>query len=54
MFVILGLLTMLVPLYGYLNPHVRNVEEELPDAAAQVVAEPGAGLAAEVAVAQAD
>lgn len=36
-FVIIGVLTILVPLIGYMNNHVRNLEDELPDAAAQVV-----------------
>jgi uncharacterized integral membrane protein len=40
-FVIIGVLTILVPLIGYMNTHVRNLEDELPDAAAQVV--PGLG-----------
>ncbi len=48
MFVILGLLNMLVPLIGYLNPRVRNVEDELPDAAAQVTAEPAGEPSAEM------
>ena len=32
LFVVIGLLSALVALSGYLNPHVRNVEDELPDA----------------------
>ncbi len=48
MFVILGLLNMLVPLIGYLNQRVRIVEDELPDAAAQVTAEPAGEPSAEM------
>jgi MFS family permease len=54
MFVILGLLNMLVPLVGYLNPHVRNVEDELPDAAASVATAADVEPAAELVIAQAD
>ena len=32
LFVVIGFLSALVALSGYLNPHVRNVEDELPDA----------------------
>lgn len=32
LFIIIGLLSVLVAASGYLNPHVRNVEDELPDA----------------------
>ncbi len=32
MFVIIGILSIIVPLLGYLNPHVRMVDSELPDA----------------------
>jgi MFS family permease len=34
-FVVTGLLSVLVAGLGYLNPHVRNVEDELPDAITQ-------------------
>lgn len=40
-FIVIGLLSILVPMIGYLNSHVRNLEDELPDAAAQVVVDPG-------------
>ncbi len=33
MFLVVGVLCFLGVISGYLNPHVRNVEEELPDAA---------------------
>jgi hypothetical protein len=46
MFVILGLLNMLVPLIGYLNRRVRNVEDELPDAAANILHQPDDELTA--------
>jgi hypothetical protein len=42
-FVILGVLGIITPLLAYLNPHVRNVEDELPDAAAQAEAPVAAG-----------
>jgi DHA3 family macrolide efflux protein-like MFS transporter len=32
MFIVIGALSILVSAAGYLNPHVRNVEDELPDA----------------------
>jgi MFS family permease len=32
MFVVIGFLSILVTVLAYLNPHVRNVEDELPDA----------------------
>ena len=32
LFIIIGILSVLVAASGYLNPHVRNVEDELPDA----------------------
>lgn len=32
LFILIGLLNIIVPALGYLNPHVRNVEDELPDA----------------------
>jgi hypothetical protein len=32
MFIVIGLLSILVTCLAYLNPHVRNVEDELPDA----------------------
>lgn len=32
----MGLVKITVALLGYLNPHVRNVEDELPDAAADL------------------
>ena len=31
MFIVVGALSILVAAVGYLNPHVRNVEDELPD-----------------------
>ena len=31
MFIVIGALSILVSAAGYLNPHVRNVEDELPD-----------------------
>jgi hypothetical protein len=31
LFITIGILSALVALSGYLNPHVRNVEDELPD-----------------------
>jgi hypothetical protein len=32
MFIVVGAVSILVAGAGYLNPHVRNVEDELPDA----------------------
>lgn len=32
MFIVIGALSILVAAAGYLSPHVRNVEDELPDA----------------------
>lgn len=32
LFVIIGVVNIIVPALGYLNPHVRNLEDELPDA----------------------
>ena len=32
LFIFMGLVKITVALLGYLNPHVRNVEDELPDA----------------------
>jgi hypothetical protein len=31
MFIVVGAVSMVVAGLGYLNPHVRNVEDELPD-----------------------
>jgi DHA3 family macrolide efflux protein-like MFS transporter len=31
-FIIMGLIKIAVALWGYLNPHVRDIEDELPDA----------------------
>lgn len=54
MFVIVGLLLVLVPLIGYLNPRVRNVEDELPDAATQITAEPTGDPGSEITAVPAD
>lgn len=35
MFVVIGLLSILVTFLAYMNPHLRNVEDELPDAVQQ-------------------
>jgi hypothetical protein len=32
MFIVVGAISIIVAALGYLNPHVRNVEDELPDA----------------------
>ena len=31
MFIVTGLLTVLIGLFGYLRPRIRNLETELPD-----------------------
>jgi hypothetical protein len=31
-FIIMGLVKIVVAFWGYLNPHVRDIEDELPDA----------------------
>lgn len=36
LFIFMGLVKITVALLGYLNPHVRNVEDELPDSAADL------------------
>jgi DHA3 family macrolide efflux protein-like MFS transporter len=41
MFVIIGFLSALTALSGYLNPHVRLVEDELPDAITSLEAQEG-------------
>lgn len=35
MFVVIGFLSILVTFFAYMNPHLRNVEDELPDAVQQ-------------------
>jgi hypothetical protein len=37
LFIVLGFLSVLAAASGYLNPRVRNVETELPDAALKTV-----------------
>ncbi len=60
MFIVIGALSILVAAAGYLNPHVRNVEDELPDAmpSSEVSTEDDqsieGGAAAEPAISQAD
>jgi hypothetical protein len=36
LFIVMGMLTVLVTIAGYLHPRVRLVEQELPDAIADV------------------
>jgi MFS family permease len=62
MFIIVGAVSILVAAAGYLNPHVRNVEDELPDAMPEPDAEDesettpvtGESLEPEPAMSQAD
>lgn len=60
MFMVVGAVSMVVAALGYLNPHVRNVEDELPDAVIPDEApdetglDGGDNLAPETAMSQAD
>ena len=60
MFMVVGAVSMVVAALGYLNPHVRNVEDELPDAVVPDEApdetglDGGDNLAPETAMSQAD
>jgi hypothetical protein len=60
MFIVVGAVSMGVAALGYLNPHVRNVEDELPDveipevAEGEPEAEGGESLTQEAAMSQAD
>jgi hypothetical protein len=36
LFILMGLIKMVVAFLGYLNPHVRNVEAEIPDATSEL------------------
>ena len=60
LFIIVGAVTVVVSALGYLNPHVRNVEDELPDvvipdeAEHQGEKETGEGIHQEAATSQVD
>lgn len=60
LFIVVGTVTIAVSALGYLNPHVRNVEDELPDvvipdkAEDQVEEEAGESIAQKAATSQAD
>jgi DHA3 family macrolide efflux protein-like MFS transporter len=60
LFIIVGAVTIVVSALGYLNPHVRNVEDELPDvvipdeAEHQEEKETGEGIHQEAATSQVD
>jgi MFS family permease len=60
LFIVIGAVSMVVAALGYLNPHVRNVEDELPDVVIpdEVESDPhteiGEGLPQESAIGQAD
>jgi hypothetical protein len=60
MFIVVGAASMVVAALGYLNPHVRNVEDELPDvvipddAEGKIEAEAGDNLTQETTMSQAD
>ena len=60
MFIVVGAVSMVVAALGYLNPHVRNVEDELPDAVIpdesdeDANVEGGENLAPESTMSQAD
>jgi len=60
MFIVVGAVSIVVAALGYLNPHVRNVEDELPDveipedAEGEPEAESGESLTQEAAMSQAD
>jgi MFS family permease len=60
MFIVVGVASMGVAALGYLNPHVRNVEDELPDveipevAEGEPEAEGGESLTQEAAMSQGD
>jgi uncharacterized membrane protein YidH (DUF202 family) len=60
LFIVVGTVTIAVSALGYLNPHVRNVEDELPDvvipdeAGDQVEEEAGESMPRKAAISQGD